>query len=72
MAIPFALFNKIISLLLLFRLLIASIGSKTEFNALVDALKSPLKTHAFSTLYLRVNYLRIFLFLKLLMITIII
>jgi hypothetical protein len=44
MGIPTALFGKIISLLLLFRLLIVYIGLKTEFNAHVDALKLPPRT----------------------------
>jgi hypothetical protein len=44
MGILTALFSKIISLLLLFRLLIVYIGLKTKFNAHVDALELPLRT----------------------------
>jgi hypothetical protein len=43
MVIPTTLFTKITSLLLLFQLLIVSIGPKIGFNAHVDALKLPLR-----------------------------
>jgi hypothetical protein len=43
MAIPTALFSKIISLLLLFRLPIVYIGLKTKFNAHADTLELPLR-----------------------------
>jgi hypothetical protein len=44
MIILITLFSKIISLLLLFQLLIVSIGLKIRFNAYINALKLPLRT----------------------------
>jgi hypothetical protein len=53
MAILFALYDKITSLLSLFQLRIAYTGQLIEFNVNKDALKSSSKIHAFYTRFLK-------------------